>query len=780
MCASKQELYNANAEVIKQPLPKVDAMANILGGAVYTDDLTPKEALTIKIVRSPIAFGKIINIDVTEAEALEGVECVLTYKDVPQIPYTRAGQAYPEESPYDVLTLSQIVRYVGDDVALVVAETERIAEEAMKLVKVEYEEYEPVLDFEKAIDHPSIIHDEDDIILHHDIGYEPKRNIVAKVDISNGNMKKALDESDIVYKNSYYVQACSQGMMEPFKSSAYIDTRGRLVIISSTQIPFHNRRQVARCLDIPESKVRVIKPRIGGGFGAKQNSNTEFYPAVVTWLTKKPSKIVFTREETFESGSPRNAVKVDVTLGMMKDGKMKAIDMVGLADTGAFGEHGRAIFLQVGMKSLGMYNKCDAVSFKGNVVYTNHTTYGAYRGYGATQGAFSLESAINDVCKEHGLDPVEVHLKNVVREGEFSVPFGFFGAPAPPRGYELESCQLSACIERGAKMIGWKEKRAKSREISPTKRRGLGFAIGRQGSGIAGVDMASAILKLNNDGSFQLLIGATDIGTGSDTILSQICAEELTVPFDHINVFSSDTDFTPYDCGAYASSTTYVSGNAIKSTANKMVKELIHEASIILEVPEEKLKVENAKVKSTIDDKEISFQGIAYKLGCSCKQLVTSDSFTGKASPVPYIAGFTEIEVDIETGKIDVLEYVGVLDIGTVINPTLARVQAEGGILQGIGMALWEDVIYDEKGKMVSNSFLKYPMPTRDNVKNIKVDFVDSYEPTGPFGAKSVGEVVLNSSAPAIRAAILDAVGVKLNKMPFTPEMVLKGILDLK
>lgn len=765
---------------IKRSIPKVDAMSNILGGHVYADDLAKKDALIIKIFRSPIAFGKIINIDVEEARNLEGVECVLTYKDVPQIRYTRAGQAFPEESPYDLYILDQIVRYVGDDVAIVAATTEEIALEALKLIKVEFEEYEPVLDFEKAIDHPSIIHPEDDIVVHSETHFFPERNIVSQVDIANGDMEKALAESDIVHTGTYYIQGCSQGMMETFRSNAYIDERDRLVVVSSTQIPFHNRRQIARSLGIPEVKVRVIKPRIGGGFGAKQNSNTEFYPAIVTWITKKPSKINFTREETFESGSPRHPMRVDVTVGMMKDGKMKAIDMHGLSDTGSAAEHGHAVFLQVGMKSLGMFNKCDAVSFKGDVVYTNHLTFGAYRGYGATQGDYALGSCITDICEQYGLDPVEVHLKNVVREGEFSVPFGFFGGPAPARGYALESCQLPYCIERGAELIGWKEKRNASREISPTKRRGLGMAVGRQGSGIPGVDMASAVLKLNNDGSFQLLIGATDLGTGSDTILTQICAEELTVPFEDIFVFSSDTDFTPYDCGAYASSTTYVSGNAIKKTATKMREELTREAAVILEVEEDDLFIENGTVKSKTTDKQITFQGIAHKLGCSCKQLLTTDSFTGKGSPVPYIAGFAEIEVDIETGKVDVIEYVGVCDVGTVINPTLARVQAEGGILQGIGMALWEDVVFDDKGKMLSNSFLKYPMPTRDNVGKITVDFAESYEPTGPFGAKSIGEVVLNASAPAIRAAILDATGVRLNSMPFTPSKILKGIMDLK
>ncbi|KMT22164.1 xanthine dehydrogenase family protein molybdopterin-binding subunit [Clostridium cylindrosporum] len=766
---------------IKKSIPKVDAMGNILGGHVYADDVAPKDALIIKILRSPHAFAKIINIDTTEALKLEGVECVLTYKDCPDIRITRAGQAYPEESPYDFKILDQIVRYVGDDVALVVAKTEKIALAAMELVKVEYEVYEPVLDMEKAIDHPSIIHPEDDIVVHQDTHFNPKRNIAAQVDIANnGDMKKTLEECDIVHSGTYYIPASHQGMMETFRSSAYIDPKGRLVITSSTQIPFHNRRQVARALDIPESKVRVIKPRIGGGFGAKQNSNTEFYPALVTWITKKPSKVTFTREETFESGSPRHPMKIDVTIGLMKDGKLRAIDMVGLSDTGAFAEHGRAVFLQVGMKSIGMYNKCDAVRFHGDVVYTNHLTYAAYRGYGATQGDYALESCINEACKKYGIDPIEFRVKNVVRENETAVPFGFFGQPAPPKGYALESCQLVACIERGREIIEWDKKYGK-REISPTKRRGLGMACGRQGSGIPGVDMASAVLKLNNDGSFQLLIGATDLGTGSDTILSQICAEELTVPFEAINVFSSDTDFTPYDCGAYASSTTYVSGNAIKNTATKMRGELIREAAVILDAKEEDLFIEDGQVKSKVDDKSITFQGIAYKLGCSCKQLLTSDSFTGKGSPVPYIAGFAEVEVDIETGKIDLTQFVGVLDVGTVVNPALARVQAEGGILQGIGMALWETVVHNEKGKMLSNNFLKYPMPVRDNFGTIKVDFVESYEPTGPFGAKSIGEVVLNSSAPAIRAAIIDAVGpIQLDHMPFTPSLILSEINKLK
>ncbi|MEG2338139.1 MAG: molybdopterin cofactor-binding domain-containing protein [Clostridium sp.] len=763
---------------INKSIPKVDSKAIVTGKPVYTDDLFDLNTLIIKVLRSPIAFGRIKSINKDEALKLSGVECVLTYEDVPRIPFTRAGQAYPEGSAYDKYILDEYVRFVGDDVAIVAARDEKTAEKALKLIKVEYEEYTPVLDFENAIDNPSIIHSKVHTV--QEFGVEEKRNIAAKVDISCGNVDDALKECSIIVRDRFYTKANSQAMMETFRSGAYIDDKERLVIVTATQIPFHIRRFVARALNIPQSKVRVTKPRTGGGFGAKQTANTEFYPAIVTYITGKPSKIVYTREETFECGSPRHPMRLDVTIGASNDGKIKVIDIEGLSDTGAYGEHAYAVFLQAGMKSLGMYNKCDAVRFKGNVVYTNKVPTGAFRGYGATQGIFALEGAINKLSHKLNIDPTVIREINMIKEGEKAIRFNFNGFENKGPFEIMESCGLDKCIKRGKELIDWDNKKKLYKSLAyGSKKRGLGMAIARQGSGIANVDMGSCILILNDGGFFNMLIGATDIGTGSDTILAQIAAEELNVEFENISVTSSDTSVTPYDGGAYASSTTYVTGNAVKNAAKEMKEKILVEASKILCQNVDSLYIENGEVKVKGYEKGITIKEITEKISYSGVQLISGGSYKAHKSPPPYMAGFCEVEVDEITGEIKIIEFVGVLDIGTVINPNLAKVQGEGGILQGISMALYEDVQYTSKGKMITNNFLSYTMPRRGDVGKITVDFVESYEPTGPFGAKSVGEVVVNSSSPAIVDAIYDAIGVRINDLPITPQKIIDKLIGI-
>jgi putative selenate reductase molybdopterin-binding subunit len=762
-------------KTVNKSIPKIDGLGLILGNPVYTEDVSPKNALIVKVLRSPHAFARIKSIDTSEALKLSGVECVLTYKDVPRVPFTRAGQAYPEPSMYDKYILDEYVRHVGDDVAIVAAVDELTAEKALELIKVEYEVFEPVLDFEKAEGHKSVIHNQSEIECKVNVGLEADKNIAAKVDISMGDVDSVIKDCDVVIKKRYYSQAAQQAMLETFRSSAYIDERGRLVVIDSTQIPFHVRRFLSRALQIPASKIRVIKPRIGGGFGAKQTANSEFYTALVTLKTGKPSIIIYSQEETFEAGSPRHKMRLDVTIGADKGGKIRAIDLNGLSDTGAYGEHAYAVFLQAGMKSLNLYNKVEATRFKGNVVYTNLTSNGAFRGYGATQGIYALESAVNELAHELNMDPVEIRNMNMVRQGEPAIKFNFNGVQNTAPEDIFESCALDYCISRGKELIGWDEKYPK-KVIDGNKVRGLGMAIGRQGSGIAKVDMGSATINLCDDGSFTLLVGATDLGTGSDTILSQICAEALGVSFDKINVISSDTDTTPFDGGAYASSTTYVTGNAVKKAADDMKKLIETEGARNLGVNIDKVEFDGRAVKVKGYKQEIGIEELATKLIYSQKQLVTSESFVAHKSPPPYMSGFAEVEVDLETGKVDVVNFAAVLDVGTVINPSLARVQAEGGIVQGIGMALYEDVKISSNGKLITNNLMNYKIPTRKDIGNITVEFAESYEPTGPFGAKSIGEVVINTSCPAIQDAIYNATGVRVRDLPITPEKVLKAL----
>lgn len=755
-------------KVVGKRYEKIDGMAIATGKPVYTEDLAMKNALVVKVLRSPYAFAEIKSIDTTKAENLEGVECVLTYKDVPKIRFTLAGQSYPEPSPYDRLILDKLVRYCGDEVAIVAAIDEKTAEKALKLIKVEYEVFEPVLDFEKAMESTTVVHPEDDIHFNFDIGMNVEKNIVSTQKVEVGDVDKELEKCDVVVDETYYTQAQAHCMMETYRAFNYLDHTGRLVVVSSTQIPFHVRRILSRALQIPSSKIRVIKPRIGGGFGGKQTAAAEIFSAIVTLKTGKPAMIIYDRKETFESTTTRHPMRIRVRAGADKEGFIKAIDIQALSDTGAYGEHASTVFGLVGEKTLPLYNKLKAARFMGNVVYTNKTPAGAFRGYGATQGTFAVESAINELAKNLKMDPSELRLKNLIKEGETSIAY-------PEK--TIRSSTLHKCIERGKELIGWDEKYPK-REVGNNKVRGIGMAVTMQGSGIANIDTASAEIRLNDDGNYTLLIGSTDMGTGSDTILAQMAAEILETSMDKITVYASDTDVSPYDPGSYASSTTYVTGMAVVKAAEELRKKIVENGARFMGVSPEKVDFDGEKLVCCINDKSMTLKKIAEisVLGSGKPQLAGSATFGSHVSPPPYIAGFAEVEVDKDTGKVDLINYVAVIDCGTVINPNLARIQAEGGIVQGIGLALYEDVKYDNKGALKTNSFMQYKIPCRKDIGNITVEFIPSYEPTGPFGAKSIGEVVTNTPSPAIAQAVYNAVGVRIRSLPITPEKVFMGM----
>jgi CO/xanthine dehydrogenase Mo-binding subunit len=755
-------------KVVGNGYAKIDGIALATGKPVYTDDLATKDALVIKILRSPHAFAKINSIDTSRAEKVEGIECILTYKDVPNIRFTLAGQSYPETSPYDRLILDPIVRYVGDEVAIVAAVDEKTALKAMKLIKVDYEIFEPVLDFENAIDHKSVVHPEDDIHCNMNIGMEKDRNIIVTHNVEFGNVDEEIKKCDIVLEETYYTQAQAHGMMETYRAFNYLDHAGRLVVITSTQIPFHVRRHLAKALNIPASKIRVIKPRIGGGFGGKQTACVEIFSALVTLKTGKPAKLIYDRKETFSCSTSRHAMRVTVRLGADKEGFIRVVDIKGLSDGGAYGEHSPATFWVLGEKTLPLYNKTTAVRYGGNVVYTNKMTGGALRGFGATQGTFALESAVNELAHKLNMDPTEIRLKNLMKEGEKSIAYN---------GKTFYSSTLDKCIETGKKMIGWNEK-FPSKDIGNNKVRSVGMAITMQGSGIAAVDTASAEIRLNDDGSYTLLIGSTDMGTGSDTILSQMAAEVLDTTLENITVIAADTDVTPYDPGSYASSTTYVTGMAVVKAAEELIVKIKKTGAIILEVSPEEVEFLGQSVKTINGQEEITVKSIAEKalVGPKLEQLVGTATHGSPISPPPFVAGFAEVEVDRETGKVELMDYVAVVDCGTVINPNLARIQVEGGIVQGIGMAMYEEVRHTCKGKMDTDSFMQYKIPCRKDINSVRVAIEESHEQSGPFGAKSIGEVVINTPPPAIAAAIHNAVGVNIRSLPITPEKVFMGI----
>lgn len=715
--------------------PKIDALPIATGKPVYTEDLAMANALVIKILRSPHAFARIKEIDTSKALKLPGVECVLTYKDVPNVRFTLAGQSYPEPSPYDRLILDPIVRYVGDEVAIVAAVDEKTADRALALIKVAYEVYEPVLDPQTAIDHPSVIHPEDDLHCNIPIGMEKERNIVCSHSLAVGDVEQELANCDVVVEGTYSTQAQAHAMMETYRAFSYLDHMGRLTVVTSTQIPFHVKRHLARALEIPAARLRVIKPRIGGGFGGKQTAAVEIFTALVTLKTGKPSIIIYDRKETFSCTTSRHAMTLTVRIGADKEGYIRAVDIQNLSDTGAYGEHAPTTFWVLGEKTLPLYNKTKAVRYSGRVVYTNKMPAGALRGYGATQGTFALEYAVNKLAAKLNMDPAAIRLKNLIKEGETCLVY---------KGKRLGSSSLHRCIEKGKELMDWDSKYP-ARDMGNGKIRAIGMAVTMQGSGIAGIDTSSIEIRLNEDGTYTLLTGATDMGMGSDTILAQMAAEVLQTPLDNIIVHSADTDISPFDPGSYASSTTYVTGMAVVQAAEDLKRQMgEHKAA--------------GQFPKT--------------------QLVGKATHGSPVSPPPFVAGFAEVEVDKETGKIDLIEYVAVVDCGTVINPGLARIQVEGGIVQGIGMALYEEVRYNAQGRMETNTFMEYKIPCRKDVGSIKVAFEESYEPTGPFGAKSLGEVVINTPQPAIASAVYNAVGVEITSLPITPEKVFLAMND--
>lgn len=753
---------------VNKPVPKTDAMSLVTGKPVYTDDLAPSGCLIVKILRSPHANAWVEEIKTDAAKKIEGIACVLTYEDVSHKRFTLAGQTAPEISPWDRYIIDKHVRFVGDPVAIVAGETEEAVDKALKRIKVKYRVEEAVLDIHTAKDNPILVHPEDDWYMPIPVGGDNKRNLCSSNVEEVGDVDAMLEKCAYTVDQVYHTKANQQTMMETFRTYCYMDHFQRLTVVSSTQIPFHIRRIVGNALNIPSSKVRVIKPRIGGGFGAKQSSVSEVFPALVTWVTGRPSKIVFSRKESMIASSPRHEMEVHIRMGADENGIVKAIDLYTLSNTGAYGEHGPTTVGLSGHKSIALYRHTEAYRFAYDVVYTNMQAAGAYRGYGATQGIFAVESAADELAHKMGMDPVKFRELNMPMEGE-ALP----GYPDVPIN---GSCTMDKCLARAKEMIGWDEKYP-FRDMGNGKVRGVGIAMAMQGSSIAGIDVGGADIKLNEDGSYTLALGCSDMGTGCDTILAQMAADCLDTDMKNIVVFSVDTDISPYDSGSYASSTTYATGNAVIQACGELRKRIHAFGAQMLGVSAEDSDFDGEKVR-TEDGKEVTLQQIAGKATCGvCSELQVVKEYSSPISPPPFMVGAAEVEVDKETGQIDVIDYVGVIDCGTPINPNLARVQAEGGIGQGIGMVLYEDVQYTDKGKIRNNSFMQYKIPNRMDIPKVRIEFESSYEKTGPFGAKSIGELVIDTPCPAIANAVYNATGVRVRELPITPEKVAMGIL---
>ena len=752
-------------KTVNQSMRKKDAMQLVTGQPVYMDDVIPQDCLIVKLLRSPHANAIVQEIDTSRALLVPGIEAIYTWKDVDQQGrrYTQAGQTYPEPSPYDRLVIDRHVRFAGDVVAILAGKDEKCVDKAMKLIKVRYEVLPAVLDYHTALDNPVLVHPEENWESLAPVGADNKRNLCAHDESGAGDIEAVLAGCDVVIDHTYHTRACQQAMMETFRTYCSIDAYGRLNVLSSTQIVFHCRRILANALHIPKSMIRVAKPRIGGGFGAKQTSVCEVYPAFVTWKTKKPSKIIFSRYESQIASTPRHEMEMHVRLGATKDGIVKGIDLYTLSNTGAYGEHGPTTVGLSGHKSIPLYGKAEAFRFVSDVVYTNHMSSGAYRGYGATQGLFAVESAVNELADKLGIDPFVIRQRNIIHEGDVMPAY---------YGQVNTSCALDRCLQAVHDNIGWDEKYP-VRDMGNGKVRAVGMGMAMQGSGITSVDVGSASLKINDDGFYTLSIGAADMGTGCDTILAQIAAEVLDCPLDNVTVLGADTDSSPYDSGSYASSTTYVTGKAVEQCAEQLKQKICQVGAGLLGLDERAVVFAGDAVTSEDGTQRATLAQIAAASQCgSNTALEAVVTHSSEISPPPFMVGAAEVEVDLETGEAQVIRYEAAVDCGTPVNPNLARVQAEGGILQGIGMALTENVTYDDRGMPQENSLMQYKIPARNDIGHIHVVFESSYEGTGPFGAKSIGEVVINTPLPAVADAIYHATHKRFYELPITREQI--------
>ena len=752
-------------KTVNQSMRKKDAMQLVTGQPVYMDDVIPQDCLIVKLLRSPHANAIVQEIDTSRALLVPGIEAIYTWKDVDQQGrrYTQAGQTYPEPSPYDRLVIDRHVRFAGDVVAILAGKDEKCVDKAMKLIKVRYEVLPAVLDYHTALDNPVLVHPEENWESLAPVGADNKRNLCAHDETGAGDIEAVLAGCDVVIDHTYHTRACQQAMMETFRTYCSIDAYGRLNVLSSTQIVFHCRRILANALHIPKSMIRVAKPRIGGGFGAKQTSVCEVYPAFVTWKTKKPSKIIFSRYESQIASTPRHEMELHVRLGATKDGIVRGIDLYTLSNTGAYGEHGPTTVGLSGHKSIPLYGKAEAFRFVSDVVYTNHMSAGAYRGYGATQGLFAVESAVNELADKLGIDPFVIRQRNIVHEGDVMPAY---------YGQVNTSCALDRCLQAVHDNIGWDEKYP-VRDMGNGKVRAVGMGMAMQGSGITSVDVGSASLKINDDGFYTLSIGAADMGTGCDTILVQIAAEVLDCPLDNVTVLGADTDSSPYDSGSYASSTTYVTGKAVEQCAEQLNQKICQVGAGLLGLDERAVVFAGDAVTSEDGTQRATLAQIAAASQCgSNTALEAVVTHSSEISPPPFMVGAAEVVVDLETGEAQVIRYEAAVDCGTPVNPNLARVQAEGGILQGIGMALTENVTYDDRGMPQENSLMQYKIPARNDIGHIHVVFESSYEGTGPFGAKSIGEVVINTPLPAVADAIYHATHKRFYELPITREQI--------
>lgn len=778
-------------EVVGKSEVKVDAYKLAQGKPAFTADLQLKDVLYAKVLRSPLAHARITSIDTSAAKALPGVAAVLTWQDIPRVVYSTAGQSDPIPGPLDMFSLDNKVRFVGDRVAFVAAETVEIAEEALDLIKVEYEELPAIIDLRDAMKPGAVLlHDEPEFVNFADS--DPSRNLAAEIRIDIGDVEKGFAEADRIFEEDYVVPKVQQAHIEPHVTLTYWDEDDRMVIRTSTQVPFHARRMLAPVLGLPVKRIRVVKPRIGGGFGNKQEVLIEDVAAHLTIATGRPVLYEMTREEEFIASRARHPMRIRMRTGVKNDGTLTANEMVALSDTGAYGCHALTVTGNTGHKSMalyvgdGDYRKAPNIRFYADIVYTNTPPSGAYRGYGVPQGYWPVERHMEMIARTMGFDPLEFRLKNALRPGEFHPFSTAWNEGREPVPEIIHTVGLEECVRQGRKAINWDDRynnpEWKNVPGKPHLSRGIGVAMVMQGTAIPYLDMGGASLKINDDGSFNLLVGATDLGTGSDTVLGQMAAETLGVPLEDVIVYSSDTDFTPFDKGAYASSTTYISGAAVSFAADKMAQKICERAALMFEdkgvkVDVKQIKLANRCAVAPTGEKvtlaEVALNSLHHK---QQEQLMTVASHFSPSSPPPFAAQFATVLVDKETGQVTVEDLVFAIDGGVIINPVTASGQIEGGVAQALGYGVCEEMVYDERGVARETDLSDYHIFRADEMPSIKTIFVQTYEKSHPFGAKAVAEIPLDGAAPAIGNAVLDACGADIKDNPVTPEKVWRAL----
>jgi putative selenate reductase molybdopterin-binding subunit len=774
-------------QVVGKPEKKVDAVKLAQGKPAFAADIEKRGMLVAKVLHSPHAHARIKSIDTSKARAIPGVAAVLTWQDIPRVVYSTAGQSDPIPGPLDTFSLDNKVRFVGDRVAFVAAETTEIAEEALRRIEVEYEALDAILDPEESMKPDAVrIHDEPEYVNFADS--DPTRNLAAEIRIDIGDVEKGFAEADRIFEAEYTVPKVQQAHIEPHVCVTYWDEDDRLVIRTSTQVPFHARRMLAPVLDLPVKRIRVIKPRIGGGFGGKQEVLMEDVAAHLTIATGRPVIYEYTREEEFIAARSRHPMKIRMKTGVKRDGTITANEMYALSDTGAYGCHALTVTGNTGHKSMalyvgdGEYRKSPNIRFYADIVYTNTPPAGAYRGYGVPQGYWPLDRHIEKIARAMNFDPIEFRLKNALHAGEYHPFSTAWNEGREPRPEIIHTVGLEQCVQQGKAAIGWDQKfnNEEWRRVANLShlRKGIGIATVMQGTAIPYLDMGGASIKMNDDASFNLLVGATDLGTGSDTVLAQMAAEILGVPLDDIICYSSDTDFTPFDKGAYASSTTYISGAAVVKAAEQCAERIKIRAAKMLELPNyETIKLSDKQAIAP-NGKSIPLTEIALDTlhRDEQEQIMGIGSYVSPSSPPPFGAQFAEVTVDTETGQVTVDRLVMAVDSGVIVNPLTAGGQIEGGMTQALGYAVCEEMRYDEKGNAIERDFDRYHLFRADEMPELTTIFVETFEPSHPFGVKAVAEIPMDGVAPAVGNAVRDAVGVDIDDNPITPEKVWRAL----